>query len=334
MRFFRGSHKAESAGGYGVTKVLICPVDYEHRCEEGAAMLRAHGYDLRFNPRQRGYLPNELYPDIADVEAVVADNEPWDEASFRAAPKLRVIAKIGVGMNNFDLEAARRHKVVVANCAGINANTVAEHTVALLLAIVRALPQLNAGCRRGKWTRGIFHELTGKTAGIVGFGAIGRKVAEKLAAFELRLIATDINPNHKEANRIGVQLVESDTLWRESDYVLLHAPYLMETHHLINDTTLSKMKDGAYLINTARGPLVNEAAAARALASGKLAGMASDVFEVEPPPANNPLFACENYICTPHSAGDAVENMQANGRATAAIILDYFAGLEPKNRQA
>lgn len=315
-------------------KVLICPVDYEHRCAEGVDMLRAAGFEVRFNPRPRGYLAEELHTDIADVEAVVADNEPWDEASFRAAPRLKVIAKIGVGMNNFDLDAARRHNVVVANCAGINANTVAEQTVALLLALVRAIPQLNADCRRGEWTRAVFHELAGRTAGIVGFGAIGRKVAEKLAAFDLRLVASDPYPNAAEAERIGVELVDMETVWRESDYVLIHAPYMKETHHLVNDATLAKLKDGACLVNTARGMIVDEAAAARALASGRLAGMASDVFEVEPPSADNPLFACPNYICTPHSAGDAVENMQANGRATAAIVLDYFAGREPKNRQA
>lgn len=316
-------------------KVLVCLVNYEKYCTDGWEHLKAAGYAVTFNPHGRIYNPAELHAAIAGVDAVIADNEEWNEASFRAAPKLRVIAKFGVGLNNFDLEAAKRHGVVVANCAGLNANTVSEQTLALFLGMVRRVPQLSAALKRGEWPAATDHPvLAGRGAGLLGFGAIGKKVAAKLAGMGLKVIAYDKFPNPEAAASLGVVMTDMETVLRESDFVFVHVPYMKETHHLVNDDTIAMMKDGAYLVNTARGMVVDEAAAARALTSGKLAGMASDVFEVEPPPADTPVFACENYICTPHIAGDAYENMQANGLATATIITDVFAGREPKNRQA
>ncbi|MCD8139980.1 MAG: phosphoglycerate dehydrogenase [Planctomycetaceae bacterium] len=264
----------------------------------------------------------------------MADNELWDEASYQAAPRLKVIAKFGVGLNNFDLQAAKRHDVVVANCAGLNANTVSEQTLALFLALTRSIPQRSSAMRRGELPRRTFRSYAGREAGLLGFGAIGRKVAEKLVGMGMKVSAYDPYPNRDAAARLNVAITDMEDILRHNDFLFVHVPHLPETTHLINDTTLGMMRDGAYLVNTARGMIVDEAAACRALARGKLAGMASDVFEVEPPPADTSLFHFDNYICTPHIAGDAYENMEANGLATADIILDVFAGREPKNRQA
>ncbi|MDR1518889.1 MAG: phosphoglycerate dehydrogenase [Planctomycetota bacterium] len=314
--------------------MLVCLVNYEKYCAEGRDRLKAAGYEVTFNPHGRVYRPEELHKAIADVDAVIADNEEWNEASYQAAPKLKVIAKFGVGLNNFDLEAAKRHNVVVANCAGLNANTVSEQTIALFLGMLKRIPQLAAALKRGEWPKAEYPVFAGRKAGLLGFGAIGKKVAAKLVGMGLEVSAYDKFPDAEAAAAIGVAMTGMEAVMRGSDYIFVHVPYLKETHHLVNDDTIAMMKEGVYLVNTARGLVVDEAAAARALDSGKMAGMASDVFEVEPPPADTPVFACDNYICTPHIAGDAFENMRANGLATAAIITDVFAGREPRNRQA
>ncbi len=315
-------------------KVLVCLVNYEKYCVDGWNHLLAAGFEVSFNPHGRIFQPAELHRAIKDVDAVIADNEEWNEASFQAAPRLKVIAKFGVGLNNFDLAAARRHGVVVANCAGLNANTVSEQTLALFLGITKRVPQLSAALRRGEWPEASCPGYAGRKAGLLGFGAIGKKVAAKLAGMGLEVSAYDKFPNPEAAAALGVRMADMETVIRESDYLFIHVPYMKETHHLVNDDTIAMMKDGVYVVNTARGMVVDEAAVCRALASGKIAGMASDVFEVEPPPADTALFRFENYVCTPHIAGDAYENMQANGLATATIVTDVFAGREPKNRQA
>jgi D-3-phosphoglycerate dehydrogenase len=315
-------------------KILVCLVNYDKYCTPGVEALENYGFTLKMNPCGRRLSPEELHKEISDVVAVVADNEDWDEAAFAAAPKLKVVAKFGTGMDNFDLEAARRHGVVVANCAGVNANTVAEHTVALLLSAAKHIPYQSYELRKGNWVRRIIHELSGAAVGILGFGAIGGLVAQKLAGFDVRLIAYDKYPNREKARRIGVEMLPFEEVIASSDYLTVHLPYLPDTHHILNDASLAKMKDGVFIVNTARGMVADETAVYRALESGKLGGYASDVFEHEPPTKGNPLFRFDHYTCTPHIAGDAYENMQNQGRATAGIIIDVMEGREPKNRMA
>lgn len=315
-------------------KVLICLLNYDKYCRPGLEALERYGFEWKMNPHGRRYTQEELLKDIQDVDAVVADNEPWGEESFAGAKKLKVIAKVGTGMDNFDLEAAKRHGVVVANCAGVNANTVAENTVAHLLSASRKLPLQASQTRSGIWPREICHELAGRTLGILGFGAIGQLVAEKMSGFDMRIIAYDKFPNLERAKDLGVEMLSLDDVIAQSDYITVHLPYLNDTHHLLNDENLDKMKDGVVIVNTARGMVADERAVCRALERGKLGAYGSDVFEQEPPAPDNPLFRFENYFCTPHISGDAYETMENYGRATAQIIIDVMEGREPKNRKA
>lgn len=314
-------------------KALCCLLNYEKYCWPGVDALRKYGFELKMNPHGRKYTQEELIQDIKDVDAVVADNEPWTEQSFAAAPNLRVIAKVGTGMDNFDLEAAKRHGVVIANCAGVNANSVAEHAVALLLSVIRHIPTQVYDVQDGGWPRIITHEMTGRTLGILGFGNIGQAVAKKMSGFDLHIIAWDKFPNIDKAEELDVEMVSFDEVISLSDYITLSVPLFPDTYHIINDKTIAKMKDGVRIVNTARGKVVDEAAVERGIASGKIGGYGTDVFEDEPPKADNPLFKYEEYCCTPHISGDTYECMANYGHTTAQIIIDFFEGKEPKNRQ-
>ena len=202
-------------------KALCCLLNYEKYCWPGVQALREYGFELKMNPHGRKYTQEELIEDIKDVDAVVADNEPWTEASFAAAPKLKVIAKVGTGMDNFDLDAAKRHGVVIANCAGVNANSVAEHAVAHLLSVVKKIPQQVYAVQEGGWPRVITHEMAGRTLGILGFGNIGQAVAEKMSGFDLNIIAWDKYPNAEAAAALGVEFVSFEEIISRSDYMTL-----------------------------------------------------------------------------------------------------------------
>lgn len=314
--------------------VLACHPDYGEYCGEGMARLAEAGCTVRLNPHGRLFTPEELHAAAADAEAVIADTEPWDEAAFAAAPRLKFLVRFGTGMNSVDLEAAKRRGVVVANTPGHNANAVAEQTVALLFALTHMVPELNLDCRAGKWTRALFHEFTGRTIGVLGFGAIGRRTAAKLSRLDARLLVYDKYPDPKAAEAIGATFATLDEVLAESHYLLLHLPLLPETERIVGAATIGRMRDGVYIVNTGRGPLVDEAAVAAALRAGKIAGFAADVFEDEPPRPDNPLFACSNYVCSPHISGSTHENMRNTGLAAAEAVLDVFAGREPRNRHA
>jgi D-3-phosphoglycerate dehydrogenase len=183
-------------------KILVCLVNYDKYCNAGVEALENYGFTLKMNPCGRRLSPEELHKEISDVVAVVADNEDWDEAAFAAAPKLKVVAKFGTGMDNFDLEAARRQRrTSLANCAGVNANTVAEHTVALLLSAAKHIPYQSYELRKGNWVRRIIHELSGAAVGILASGPSAVWLAQKLAGFDVRLIAYDKYPNREKARR-------------------------------------------------------------------------------------------------------------------------------------
>ena len=314
-------------------KALCCLLNYDKYCWPGVQALQDYGFELKMNPHGRKYTQEELLEDIKDVDAVVADNEPWTEMSFAGAPKLKVIAKVGTGMDNFDLEAAKRHGVVIANCAGVNANSVAEHTISHLLSAIRSLPKQVYGMLEGGWPRIMTHEIAGRTLGILGFGNIGQAVAAKMAGFDVKIIAWDKYPNYEKAAALGVEMKSFEEVITESDFITVHVPLFPDTFHLLNDESIAKMKDGVCIVNTARGKVADEAAVARGIASGKIGGYGTDVFEFEPPKLDSELFQYDTYCCTPHISGDAYECMENYGRTTAKIIIDFFEGREPENRQ-
>lgn len=316
-------------------KVLIAKPNYSKYSPSGYKLLRDHGYELTETPFERDYELEELKEVIADVDAVIADSEPWCEESFAAAKKLKVVARYGTGMNSVDTEAAVRHGVICTNCPGVNANAVAEHALALLLSGMRQITILNESMKQEVWKQGMFHELAGATVGIFGFGYIGQKVAQKLMGFECKVIAHDVNPNFDAAKRTNTDMVSFEDLLTQSDIICLHVPLLPETYHCINTDTLKKTKKGVGFVSEARGAVVDEAAMYDALVSGQVSFLATDVFEHEPVTRENtPLLSLRNVIATPHNGGETYENSEHCGLMTAHQVIDVLEGREPINRRA
>jgi D-3-phosphoglycerate dehydrogenase len=308
-------------------RVLVTATNYSRLCREAKGLLEANGWHVIENAFGRPMTFDELKNRVADIDAVVAGVDSWTEQVFRLAPKLKIIARFGVGVDNIDIEAARRHGIKVTNAVGLNANAVAELTIGLILAALRGIPRLHQSARKGIWDRFVGEELIGRTVGLLGFGNIAQKVARKLSGFEVGIMAYDKYPNLAAAERLNVAMVPYEQLLAESDVVCLMLPSLKETHHFMNRDTFAMMKDGAYFVNTARGALVDQEALCAALSSGKLAAAAIDVYEVEPVPADNPLFGLGNSVTTPHTAAETYEAYRAVGLHTAQAILDEFAGV-------
>jgi D-3-phosphoglycerate dehydrogenase / 2-oxoglutarate reductase len=271
--------------------------------------------------------PKEYACHLADADALVVRSAVQVTADVLAkAPKLRVIGRAGVGTDNVDLEAATAAGVLVMNTPGGNAASVAEHAVALMLAMARHIPQANSSTRSGKWEKKKFlgSELRGKTLGIVGLGSIGREVVKRARAFEMRILARDPYVTSQIAHDLGVELVPLDELYTESDYITLHVSLTPETERMLSHGAFAKMKTGVRIVNCARGELIDDAALREAIQSGQVAGAALDVFSTEPPPAGYPLFALDPVVATPHIGGSTEEAQEIVGIRIAEQIVEYL----------
>jgi phosphoglycerate dehydrogenase-like enzyme len=247
---------------------------------------------------------------LADAECLVGFGDgSMDDAFYKRAPKLKLVQLLSAGYDRIDIEAARRAGVPVCNNGGANSTAVSEHAIMLMLAVSRSLIWQHGNVSGGRW-RGNnaseikLYEMYGKTLGIVGLGTIGRKTARLARAFGMRVQYYDVvRLSEEHAEQIGVRFALLEELVKTSDIVSLHVPLLADTRHMINAERLKMMKPSAYLINTCRGPVVDEPALAEALTNGTIAGAGLDVFDQEPPPPNNPLFSLPNVVLTAHFAG-------------------------------
>jgi phosphoglycerate dehydrogenase-like enzyme len=224
-----------------------------------------------------------------------------------ACPDLRMISVWGTGVDNVDLTACGARNIEVMNTPGVNAHAVAEHTLALILAVTRSIPAMDAAVRAGQWPRSLLTQLEGKTLGLVGLGAIGRRVAALAAPFGMRLLATTWGADEGRAAAVGARHVPIEVLLRESDIVTLHLRLNAETAEFIGAERLAMMRPSAFLINTARAGLVNRAALIDALEQRRIAGAGLDVFHQEPVAADDPLLALPNVVLTPHDSGMTAE---------------------------
>ena len=244
---------------------------------------------------------------------------------LQATRRLKVVGRAGVGVDNVDVEAATARGILVMNAPSGNTLTTAEHTFSLLLALAKNVPQATASMKGGRWEKGVFLsvEVAGKTLGVIGLGRIGSEVARRAKGFAMRVIAFDPFISEEAAKALGVELVEIPDLFRRSDFISIHTPLTPETHHLIDGKAIAQMKSGVRIVNCARGGIIDEAALAEALKSGKVAGAALDVFEQEPI-TSSPLFGLSNFICTPH-LGAASEEAQENVAVEIAQqVVDYL----------
>jgi D-3-phosphoglycerate dehydrogenase len=271
-------------------------------------------------------LPDGLPAALADADALVVRSAVQvDDALMEKAPKLRVIGRAGVGVDNIDAEAATRRGIVVMNTPGANAVAVAELTIALMLALARKLPTANSTMHAGKWEKKSLQgaELRGKTLGILGLGRIGLEVAKRARGFGLEIVGSDPFVSAAVARENGISLLPLEELFSKADYITLHVGLTPQTQGVINAKTLAAMKKGVRIINCARGELVDDAALVAALKSGQVAGAALDVFTQEPL-KDSPYFELDNVILTPHIAGSTAEAQEAVGIQIAMQVREYL----------
>lgn len=324
-----GTLDATERVGLGRT-VIVGPVRYPALCPAGRELLVSHGFTLVENDSTLPWTAEELIARLAVADAAVAGVEVYDADALSHAPRLQIISRLGVGLDNIDLDEARRRGVAVVNVPGGNAGSVAELAIGFMLSLLRRIPEMDAAAKAGRWDRYVGRELAGKTVGLIGFGAIAQTVARRLRGFEVEVVAFDPYADRAAAAALDVRLVPTlvDAV-SDVDIVSVHAPHTAATHHTVDDALIAAMRPGTIVVNTSRGGLVDEAALVRGLTSGHLAGAGLDVFEIEPATAANPLFALDNVVVAPHAAADSLEAYERIGLATARAIVDVFAGRVP-----
>jgi glyoxylate reductase len=294
-------------------------------------------FDVEYWQRPERISRAELLKRVADKEALVCLlTEKVDDELLTAAHKLRIAATVSVGYDNIDVPACTRHKVIATNTPGVLDDTTADFAWTLIMAIARRLIEGDTWLRSGTWPGWDLDQLVGgdvwgKTLGIVGFGRIGRGVARRAYGFNMRILYTDAVRAPAEVEKeLHAEYVDRDKLFRESDFVTIHVPLMPETHHLISKDNLEKMKPTAYLVNTSRGPVVDEAALAEALENKKIAGAALDVFENEPK-VHPALVPRKDVILTPHIASASVDTRTKMAVMAANNVAALFKGQRPPN---
>jgi phosphoglycerate dehydrogenase-like enzyme len=316
-------------------RVLVAPAPLKEIDHVYGPILQGAGLTIEYPPRDQvetelQMSEEELLVQLPGCLASLAGSEPYTRAVIaKAAPAgLKVIARAGVGYDAIDLQAATDHGVAVCFAPGTNQEAVAEHAFALLLSLIRNVPRQDAAIRRGEWPRKVVGFARTTTLGIVGLGRIGKAMATRASAFGFTVLATEIAPDvgFCEANRVA--LVPIEELLKRSDVVTLHVPKTPLTRNLIRRETLELMKPTAFVINTSRGGVVNEADLYEALRAKRIAGAGLDVFEKEPP-GSNPLFTLDNVILTAHTAGVDRKSREDMARVPAQAIVKLLSGEWP-----
>ncbi len=289
----------------------------------GLEMLRAlPGYEV---VETAGKGPQALDAALDEAVALVVRSETKVTAAMIAkAPKLRVIARAGMGVDTIDVDEASRRKIPVLTAPGANSNSVAEYTFALLLALARKIAPASASLAAGKWDRKSFEgsELRGKTLGLIGLGRIGTRVASIAKGFGMTVVGHDPGVSAEQGEALGIDLVPLNSLLQRADALSLHAKLTPQSRHLLDDARLAVVKKGVLIVNTARGALIDDAALARALAEGRVGGAALDVYEAEPLPADSVLRTAPNLLLTPHLAASTQEAQTRVATEIASALSD------------
>lgn len=307
-------------------KILVTPTSLQPGSDQKALnILKEFSEDLVFNPLGRPLREEELIPLLSDCDGYIAGLDYITENVLDSCGKLKVISRYGAGCDRVDIEAAKKHHIVVTNTPGANAQAVGELAFGLILCTARKIAYLDSQLRRGRWVRATGVELAGKTLGIIGLGAIGRVVAKCAGGFDMRVLAYDPYIDHPYCQTNGIAPVSFEELIRKADIVSLHLPLNSKTRCMINASVMEEMKQGVIIVNASRGGIIDEESAYEYLKKGKLGGLGLDAFEVEPPKVS-PLFELPNVIVTPHTGahtGEAAENM-----ANMAVknLIDVLSG--------
>lgn len=280
-------------------------------------------FETVFLPDAHAMTREQLIAQLAGAEAALVGREMIDEAVLAALPELRCISKYGVGLDNVDQESCKKRGVALYYQAGVNAQAVAEHTMGLVLALLRNIDRSSRKLRQGQWWKNGGTGLRGKKFGIIGYGHIGTRVGALAKAFGCEILVHDKLDKTSEVSKVSGRPMSLKELLETSDIISIHVPLDTSTRQMIDGPAISLMKTGAFLINTARGGIVDEEALTQALATSKLGGAGFDVFEQEPP-ARRALLEQENFLGTAHIAGNSDEAVEAMGKAAIEGIIAYF----------
>lgn len=309
-------------------KILVTPTSMQAG-KDSAALRKLSSYcsNLVFNPTGKPLEEDALIELLKDCDGYLAGLDFVTEKVLRSCPHLKAISRYGAGYDRIDTKIARELGISVSNTPGANAQAVAELTFGMLLALARSIPYLHTETINGNWVRSSGIELFGKTIGIIGLGAIGKKVANCCAGFHMEVLAYDPYIQEDYCKEHNISSVTLEDLLKKSDFVTLHLPLNKDTHHLIDAHAIEWMKQGAILVNASRGGIVDEEAAYHALTTGKLGGLGLDAFEQEPPEAS-PLFALPNVIATPHAGAHTKEATTAMAEMAVDNLISMLEGKE------
>ena len=313
-------------------RVLVTPTSLGQADPALLSRLEAEVGKVIYNTVGRPLASAELVGLIPHIDGYIAGLDVVDRSVIEAADCLKVIARYGVGVDSIDLVAAREKGIVVTNTPGANSISVAELTVGLILALARNIHSASRATSSGQWPRLSGISLEGKVVGLFGLGAIGKQVARRLRGFDCTILAYDPFVNESQASEVGAQLTSQHELILQADFISLHCPLTEETKSMVNRDFIAEMKTSAYLINTARGELVDESALLDALQRGKLKGAALDVFAIQPPDPENPLLALPQVIATPHMGAHTDGATNAMGWGALNDCLAVLRGEEPAHR--
>lgn len=307
-------------------KILVTPTSLQPG-KDSKALRKLSDYctNLVFNPTGKPLEGEALTELLKDCDGYVAGLDSVTKEVLESCPKLRAVSRYGAGYDRVDTAAARALGISVSNTPGANAQAVAELTFGMLLSLARSIPYLHEETRNGKWTRSTGTELFGKTIGIIGLGAIGKRLAKCCEGFDMKLLAYDPYIQEDYCKQHGISPVSLDTLLKDADFITLHLPLNETTYHMIDTEAIEKMKPSAILVNASRGGIIDEKAAYKALTNGKLGGLGLDAFEKEPP-ETSPLFTLPNVIATPHAGAHTYEATQAMGEMAVENLIQMLEG--------
>jgi phosphoglycerate dehydrogenase-like enzyme len=313
--------------------VLITPEEMLHKQTSFVELLREAGFEIEY-PDDPGFArglcsEDETVRQLSVCEAIIAGGEHFTEKVLAALPRLRVIARAGVGYDRVDLAAATVCGIPVTITPTANFDAVAEQAIALLLAIAKSIVVNDRRARDG-WERRMTRPVRGSTLGLFGLGRIGRAVAIRALGLSMRVLACEPQPDRQFVEEQGIELVDFDRLLGESDYLSIHCPLNQETEGMFDRNVFARMKPGAALINTARGPIVAEVDLIEALRSGRLHAAGLDVVEQEPPAADNPLLQLDNVVLSPHIGGEDTLSSEKMGIEAATCIIELKRGHWPQ----
>jgi len=307
-------------------KILLTTTSFQDTPGPHHDLLAANGYEIT---RERGPLPESRMLELAgDFDAFLCGDDGITRAVIeKSLPRLKVIAKYGIGLDKIDVAAATELKIPVTFCPGVNHTTVAEHTFGLLLAIYRDIVEECNFVKQGQWKRLTGHELMGKTIGIAGLGRIGKEVATRARAFAMNVLAYDLYWDEEFATKHNItRITDVDELIQQSDIISLHMNLTPETRNFINAERLKLFKKNAVLLNCARGELVDSAALAVALEAGEIAGYGTDVLDEEPPKPDHPLVQCRRALITPHIGSRTYESVVRQATMAAQNMINILDG--------